>query len=290
MTKIMFQHYDVATPKWFVVDKKENGYTLVGSKIKKFFGFPCVVKPNDQGSTVGLTICRGESEIEQSIKLALQFSDKAMIEEYIPGRELTVGILGQQTLPVLEIKPKHGLYDYEAKYTDGMSEYIVPADIPENVANHLQHQALLAYNSVNCSNYARVDFRLTNDNKNYCLEVNTLPGMTSHSLIPKMAKAVRNTQSKIVGLIYLLIFLIIVIFLFINDKGLLKYIEVKDRVKGLEKEIDSSEQRINKINAEIDSLKTDRTKIEKTAREKYNMKRPLEKGLDVKVKKNGSTK
>ena len=190
MTKIMFQHYDVATPKWFVVDKKENDYTLVGSKIKKFFGFPCVVKPNDQGSTVGLTICRGESEIEQSIKLALQFSDKAMIEEYIPGRELTVGILGQQTLPVLEIKPKHGLYDYEAKYTDGMSEYIVPADIPENVANHLQHQALLAYNSVNCSNYARVDFRLTNDNKNYCLEVNTLPGMTSHSLIPKMAKAV----------------------------------------------------------------------------------------------------
>ena len=105
-----------------------------------------------------------------------------------------------------------------------------------------------------------------------------------------MAKAARNTKSKIVGLIYLLIFLIIVIFLFINDKGLLKYIEVKDRVKGLEKEIDSSEQRINKINAEIDSLKTDRTKIEKTAREKYNMKRPLEKGLDVKVKKNGSTK
>ena len=105
-----------------------------------------------------------------------------------------------------------------------------------------------------------------------------------------MAKAKRNTKSKIVGLIYLLIFLIIVIFLFVNDKGLLKYIEVKDRVKGLEKEIDSSEQRINKINAEIDSLKTDRTKIEKTAREKYNMKRPLEKGLDVKVKKNGGTK
>jgi D-alanine-D-alanine ligase len=71
-----------------------------------------------------------------------------------------------------------------------MSEYIVPADIPEDVAHHLQHQALLAFNSVNCSNYARVDFRLTNDNKNYCLEVNTLPGMTSHSLIPKMAKAV----------------------------------------------------------------------------------------------------
>jgi len=190
MTKIMFQHFDVATPKWFVVDAEVSDYDLVCDKIKKFFGYPCVIKPNDQGSTVGLTICRGESEVEKSIKLARKFSDKVLIEEYIPGREVTVGLLGQQTLPVLEIVPKHGLYDYEAKYTEGMSEYIVPADIPEDVAHHLQHQALLAFNSVNCSNYARVDFRLTNDNKNYCLEVNTLPGMTSHSLIPKMAKAV----------------------------------------------------------------------------------------------------
>ena len=190
MTKIMFQHFDVATPKWFVVDAEVKDYNLVSDKIKKFFGYPCVVKPNDQGSTVGLTICRGEREVENSIKLASQFSGKVLIEEYIPGREVTVGLLGQQTLPVLEIVPKHGLYDYEAKYTEGMSEYIVPADIPEDVAHHLQHQALLAFNSVNCSNYARVDFRLTNDNKNYCLEVNTLPGMTSHSLIPKMSKAV----------------------------------------------------------------------------------------------------
>lgn len=190
MTKIMFQHFDVATPKWFVVDAEVKDYNLVSDKIKKFFGYPCVVKPNDQGSTVGLTICRGEREVENSIKLASQFSGKVLIEEYIPGREVTVGLLGQQPLPVLEIVPKHGLYDYEAKYTEGMSEYIVPADIPEDVAHHLQHQALLAFNSVNCSNYARVDFRLTNDNKNYCLEVNTLPGMTSHSLIPKMAKAV----------------------------------------------------------------------------------------------------
>lgn len=190
MTKIMFQHFDVATPKWFVVDAEVKDYNLVSDKIKKFFGYPCVVKPNDQGSTVGLTICRGEREVENSIKLASQFSGKVLIEEYIPGREVTVGLLGQQTLPVLEIVPKHGLYDYEAKYTEGMSQYIVPADIPEDVAHHLQHQALLAFNSVNCSNYARVDFRLTNDNKNYCLEVNTLPGMTSHSLIPKMAKAV----------------------------------------------------------------------------------------------------
>lgn len=190
MTKIMFQHYDVSTPKWFIVPNGIVDYQLVKEKIKKFFGYPCIIKPNDQGSTVGLTVCRGEVEVEKAVQLAHEFSSIALIEEYIPGKELTVGILGQQVLPVLEIKPKKGFYDYESKYTQGMSEYEVPANIPPKIADHLQRQALLAYNSVGCSNYARVDFRLSNDNRSYCLEVNTLPGMTSTSLVPKMAKAV----------------------------------------------------------------------------------------------------
>lgn len=101
-----------------------------------------------------------------------------------------------------------------------------------------------------------------------------------------MAKTKKFTKSKIAGLLYLVVFVIIIIFLFTNDKGVLKYLEVKERVDKLEEEIDSSEQRINKINLEIDSLKSNLYKIEKTAREKYNMKRPLEKGLDVKVKNN----
>jgi D-alanine-D-alanine ligase len=189
MTKIMFQHFDVSTPKWFVVKKDENDFTRVREKIKKFFGYPCVVKPNDQGSTIGLTICRGDVEVEQAVKKALEFSNKALVEEYVAGRELTVAVLGQQVLPVLEIKPKSGFYDYQSKYTSGMTDYIVPAEIPPKVAEHLQHQALLAFNSVGCQSYARVDFRLTKDYKTYCLEVNTLPGMTSTSLVPKMAKA-----------------------------------------------------------------------------------------------------
>jgi len=189
MSKIMFQHYDVSTPKWFIVRKNEKDYNLIREKIKKFFGYPCVVKPNDQGSTIGLTICRGDSEIQKSIELAQQYSDKVLIEEYISGREVTVGIIGQQPLPVLEIKPKSGFYDYTSKYTSGMTEYEVPADIPQKVAEHLQHQALLAFNSIGCESYARIDFRLTKDFKTYCLEVNTLPGMTSTSLLPKMAKA-----------------------------------------------------------------------------------------------------
>jgi len=190
MTKIMFQHYDVSTPKWFIVPNGIVDYQLVKEKIKKFFGYPCIIKPNDQGSTVGLTVCRGEVEVEKAVQLAHEFSSIALIEEYIPGKELTVGILGQQVLPVLEIKPKKGFYDYESKYTQGMSEYEVPANIPPKIADHLQRQALLAYNSVGCSNYARVDFRLSNDSRSYCLEVNTLPGMTSTSLVPKMARAV----------------------------------------------------------------------------------------------------
>lgn len=198
MTKIMFQHYDVSTPKWFVVNKNENDFGLIKEKIKKFFGYPCIIKPNDQGSTVGLTLCRGDVEVEKAVKLALQFSNVALVEEYISGRELTVGIIGQQVLPVLEIKPKSGLYDYESKYTSGKSEYEVPAMIPPKVAEHLQHQALLAFNSVCCESYARVDFRLTKDYKTYCLEVNTLPGMTSLSLVPKMAKAAGITFEELI--------------------------------------------------------------------------------------------
>ncbi len=189
MTKVMFQHFDVDTPKWFVINKNENDFNLIRSKIKMFFGYPCVVKPNDEGSTIGLTICRGDVEVEEAVDKARKFSAKVLVEEYIPGHELTVAVLGQQVFPVLEIKPKSGFYDYENKYTQGRTDYIVPADIPEKVSEHLRQQALLAFNSVGCESYARIDFRMTNDYKSYCLEVNTLPGMTSTSLVPKMAKA-----------------------------------------------------------------------------------------------------
>lgn len=104
-----------------------------------------------------------------------------------------------------------------------------------------------------------------------------------------MAKVKTNSKSMLIGVIYLLVVILILIFLFVNNKGILKYMDVRQRVKNLEGEIDTSEQKINKIEAEIDSLKTDKFKIEKTAREKYNMKRPHEKGLEVKVKKNGKS-
>ncbi len=189
MSKILFQHYNVRTPLWITAEGKYD-LLFLKNEIEKKIKYPCVIKPNDQGSTVGLTICENESGVKDAIKLALQWSSKALIEEYIPGREMTVAILDNEVFPVLEIKPKHNLYDYECKYTPGMSEYEVPAKISEEVSDNLKKSALAAFNALGCEGYARVDFRLSNDNLDYCLEVNSLPGMTSTSLVPKMAKAV----------------------------------------------------------------------------------------------------
>ncbi|HVO73899.1 MAG TPA: D-alanine--D-alanine ligase [Ignavibacteriaceae bacterium] len=189
MSKILFRHFKVGTAKWITASPEGYEPKLLSKIIKKDLGFPCVIKPNDQGSTVGLTICKNKNQVEEALALAFKFSDKALIEKYIPGRELTVAILEKEPLPVLEIKPKHGVYDYECKYTSGMSEYEVPAKLPDKVKKKLQAQALLAFNSLGCEGYARVDFRLNKKNEIFCLEVNSLPGMTATSLVPKMAKA-----------------------------------------------------------------------------------------------------
>lgn len=190
MSKILFEEYNVPTPKWFHFKYDEFTTDEVNALINKKFGYPAVIKPNDQGSTVGLTICKTPDQLDEAIHNAFEFSDRILVEEYIAGREVTVAVLDQIAFPVLEIKPKHGIYDYECKYTAGMSEYIVPAEINDDVAKLLQKIAVQAYNSLRCEVYARVDFRLSNENEAYALEVNTLPGMTSLSLVPKMAKAV----------------------------------------------------------------------------------------------------
>jgi len=187
-SKIIFNHFGVSTPEWIEANKFDD-LNLLDAKIKNSIKYPCIIKPNDQGSTIGLTKCNSSEELETAINLASQFSKKVLLEKFIPGRELAVAIVKDFTLPILEIIPKHELYDYECKYTDGMSEYIVPANIDKKMETELQRQALLAFNSLGCQLYSRVDFRLTQDGIPYCLEINTLPGMTSHSLVPKIAKA-----------------------------------------------------------------------------------------------------
>jgi len=190
ISKVIFRQTGVQTEDWLIVSNQDFDSELITEEIKNKLGYPCIIKPNDQGSTVGLTLVEDKLEIKEAICLSLQFSSKALIEKYIPGRELTVAILLNETLPVLEIVPKGGMYDYKHKYTSGMSEYIVPADITEEVAAKAQQQALKAFHSLRCEGYARVDFRLDIDSELYCLEVNTLPGMTPLSLVPKAAKAV----------------------------------------------------------------------------------------------------
>ncbi len=190
MSKRLFKHFGINTPDWIELNKNGIETEEVIKLINEKFGFPCVIKPNDQGSTVGLTICRDASEIKDALKLSFKYSNKTLIEEFVPGHEVTVAVLKDKALPVLEIKPKHNVYDYECKYTSGMSEYEVPAKFPEEVLKEVQSQALKAFNAVGGSIYGRMDFRVSSDFIPYCLEVNTLPGMTSTSLVPKMAKAV----------------------------------------------------------------------------------------------------
>jgi D-alanine-D-alanine ligase len=192
ISKILFQHYDIPTPEWFMLNKPHSKVKEIDRLIKDTLGYPVVIKPNDEGSTVGLSIVQPDVEdvqLEKALSRAVEYSDRIMAEEYIGGRELTVAILGEEALPVVEIKPLDGFYDYEHKYTKGKTEYFCPADIPKPLAEELQKQSLLAHNCLGCKVYSRVDFRYDSDGKYFCLEVNTLPGMTELSLVPQAAKA-----------------------------------------------------------------------------------------------------
>ena len=157
--------------------------------VRKGLGFPCVVKPSREGSSVGLTLVREPEGIAAAIELAARYDREVMVERFIPGRELTVGILGEQALPVGEILPKHEMFDYECKYTAGMAEEIFPAPIDPALASATSEAALRAHRALKLGGYSRIDFRLGANGDIFCLEANTLPGMTANSLIPKAARA-----------------------------------------------------------------------------------------------------
>jgi len=159
--------------------------SLVGERL----GWPVVVKPNRQGSTVGLTVVKRPQDLDAAVELASRYDPEVMIEQFIPGRELTVGILGDEALPVGEIIPKHEIFDYECKYQDGMAEEIFPADLGEDEARAIQLLALKTHRALKLTGYSRVDFRMDADGTFWCLEANTLPGMTATSLLPKAARA-----------------------------------------------------------------------------------------------------
>lgn len=150
---------------------------------------PVVVKPPREGSSVGCYLVFDEAEWNTSFEGAAQFSGDALVEEYIPGRELTVGIVGDQVLPVVEIKPAAKWYDFAAKYVSGDTEYRVPAKLDSETAEQLQMIALKTFECLGAEGFGRVDFRLSPEGKPYVLELNAIPGFTATSLLPKAAQA-----------------------------------------------------------------------------------------------------
>jgi D-alanine-D-alanine ligase len=193
ISKIILLNNDIPTPRWFMLNDKQVDHVKLDESIKLEMGYPAVVKPNDEGSTVGLSIVQPDAEdvlLGKAINCAFEYSERIMVEQFIDGRELTVAILGDAALPVVEIKPKDGFYDYVHKYTKGMTEYFCPADLPEKISDVLREKSLLAHKALCCRAYSRVDFRLNPKGEYFCLEVNTLPGMTELSLVPKAASSV----------------------------------------------------------------------------------------------------
>jgi len=148
---------------------------------------PFVVKPARQGSSIGLSIV-GKEELKEAIEYASGFDKQVIVEEYIPGREITVGILGHEALSIVEIISQNKFYDYQAKYEPGKSSYVVPADLSDEISRQAQCIAQEAHKSLGCFGFSRVDMRLSPDNRLFVLEVNSIPGLTETSLLPKAAK------------------------------------------------------------------------------------------------------
>jgi D-alanine-D-alanine ligase len=150
---------------------------------------PLFIKPNAQGSSVGSHAARTPEELAAALTDALQFDSTALVEKLIVGRELTVGVLGDQVLPIVEIHPLDGFYDYANKYTKGRTEYFCPADLDASLTRRIQNDALAAHQALGATVYSRIDFLLQAEGAFFCLEINTIPGMTATSLLPKAAAA-----------------------------------------------------------------------------------------------------
>jgi D-alanine-D-alanine ligase len=165
---------------------------------KAGFGLPVVVKPSQEGSSVGVSIVRTQQEISSAMQEAFRYDEEILVEQYIKGREIQVGILADQALGAIEIVPKRDFYDFAAKYTAGMAEHILPAPLPAELYDAVLRQGELAHRALGCASYSRVDFLVTEAAECYLLEVNTLPGMTALSLLPEIAQGAGYSFERLV--------------------------------------------------------------------------------------------
>lgn len=179
VAKKVMLHHGVSTPASAIYSGKRPGLKL-----------PVVVKPASQGSAIGVSIVRKAAGLKKALQYAEGFGSGVLVERFIEGRELTVAILDGKALPTIEIRPRKGFYDYKAKYTKGMTDFLVPAPLKKPVDRRVAREALAAYAALGCSGAARVDVILDKKGTPYVLEVNTIPGMTNLSLFPRAAAAV----------------------------------------------------------------------------------------------------
>jgi D-alanine-D-alanine ligase len=206
--KVIFKNLliqnNILTPKFISFSKEEEIEGIV-ENILNNFDFPIVIKPRYEGSSVDVHILKDEKNLKEAVELIVNKYNYGIVEEFIKGREITIGILGTGkkafALPIIEIKPIISeFYDYKAKYTKGGSEYIVPADIDKNLSKEIQEIALKIHRIINARAFSRVD-AILKDNKAYILEINTIPGMTETSLLPKAASAINMSYEELVEFI-----------------------------------------------------------------------------------------
>lgn len=190
-SKRIMESEGIPTPRWTTARRGDNAAEVL-ERVRNSCGFPCIVKPNREGSTIGATIVRQPEDVADAVAEALRHDALALIEELVGGIEVTVGILdgedGPQALPVVEICPASGFYDYEAKYTAGAAEKIVPARLPEDTTEEVLSLALQTHVALGCIGMSRVDLFVTPAGSTV-LEANTIPGMTPTSLLPRAAQA-----------------------------------------------------------------------------------------------------
>ena len=186
LTKRLVAPLGVITPRWQAVTVTQDNR----EELERSVELPCVVKPLDSGSSIGVSIARTREELAAALAQAIRLGGRTVIEEYIAGREIQVGILENKALPSIEIIPKTGFYDYENKYQPGAAEEITPAPIPGSWEKRLGEAALTVFRALGLSVYSRADFIVTGDGTPWFLEINTLPGMTPPSLLPQEAAAV----------------------------------------------------------------------------------------------------
>lgn len=181
ISKDIFSAHGIPTPAGFLIKRGQPGQKAT---------FPCIVKTCCGGSSVGVCIAREETEYERALEEAFRYGDEVIVEQYIEGREFSVGVMDGQALPVIEIAPKQGFYDYKNKYQAGSTVETCPADLEPEKAAEMQRIAERVFAALRMKSYARMDFMMSHAGEIYCLEANTLPGMTPTSLLPQEAQAV----------------------------------------------------------------------------------------------------